>query len=46
VSEALCTHSVPSDRLTDLGGQRCVACLLIFGGDLADQHGNQQDWSG
>lgn len=44
VSEALCTHSVPSDRLTDLGGTRCVACLLIFGGDLADQHGNQQDW--
>lgn len=45
VSEALCTHSVPSNRLTDLGGDRCVACLLAHGRDLDDhQPGNR--WLG
>lgn len=41
--EALCEHSVPQARLVDpndtvLTPRRCVACLLIHGGDLADQH--------
>ena len=45
VSQALCTHSLPSERLADLGGDKCVACLLIHGGDLAEQHGDQQNWS-
>lgn len=38
VSEALCTHSVPSERLADLGGEKCIPCLLTHGGDLAAQH--------
>lgn len=43
-SEALCTHSVPSERLAALGGEKCLACLLIHGGDLAEQHGDGEQW--
>jgi hypothetical protein len=48
VSEALCTHSVPSDRLVEgqrdgIAAPRCVACLLIHGNDLADRHGDLGD---
>jgi hypothetical protein len=35
--EALCEHSVPNSKIqcTD-DGERCIACLLIFGDLLAD----------
>ncbi len=41
--EALCEHTVPRVRLVDpkdsaLSPPQCVACLLIHGDDLADQH--------
>lgn len=43
--EALCEHSVPPDRLVDpkdtaLTPRRCVACLLMHGNDLANEHGD------
>jgi hypothetical protein len=47
VAEALCSHSVPSDRLQNpegLHASRCVACLLIHGGDLAEQRGDPGRW--
>jgi hypothetical protein len=48
--EALCEHSVQPDRLvnpneTALTAKRCVACLLIHGDELADQHGDDTDWT-
>ena len=46
---ALCTHSAPIDRLvtpnkTDLAPRRCTACLLVFGHDVAEQHGDSGPW--
>lgn len=45
-SAAICDHSAPTSRLIDPlpGARRCVACLLIHGGDLADQHGDGEQW--
>lgn len=44
-SEALCEHSVPTDRLVgERGEKRCIACLLIHGGDLADRGGDPGGW--
>jgi len=39
--EALCEHSVPNTKIpcTD-DGERCLACLLIYGDMLADHHGD------
>lgn len=38
--EALCEHSVPNSRITCTDdGERCVACLLIFGDMLAEERG-------
>lgn len=38
-AEALCDHTVPSDLLTLTDeGTRCVACVLILGDMLADEH--------
>lgn len=48
MSEALCSHSVPPDRFQDpegLHASRCVACLLIHGGDLAERHGDPGGWA-
>jgi hypothetical protein len=37
--EAVCSHSVPFDKITyDHAGPRCVACLLIVGDHLAEYH--------
>ena len=38
--EALCEHCVPNNKIscTD-DGERCLACLLIFGDLLADMYG-------
>lgn len=42
--EALCEHSVPNTKITCTDdGQRCLACLLIFGDMLADHHG-EANW--
>lgn len=48
--EALCTHSVPPDRLvapadTALTPERCTACQLILGDILAGLLGDSSDWS-
>lgn len=40
-SEAVCSHSVPTDRLVDLPAGQCPACQLILGDMLADQHGER-----
>ena len=48
-SEALCEHSVPNGRLHDEAerhASRCIACLLIFGGDLVAKHGDRGGWRG
>lgn len=40
-SEAICQHSALTSRLgqpTD-DDQRCLGCLLVHGGELADRHG-------
>jgi hypothetical protein len=38
-AEALCEHSVPTEKLTlSDEGRRCMACLLIYGDQLADHH--------
>jgi len=45
-SEALCSHSVPTDRVVgERGEKRCIACLLIHGGDLADRGGDPGGWT-
>jgi hypothetical protein len=37
--EALCEHSVPTSKITCTDeGRRCVACLLMVGDLLAEQH--------
>jgi hypothetical protein len=37
--EAVCSHSVPIDKITRThDGARCVACLLIVGDHLAEHH--------
>jgi hypothetical protein len=37
--EAVCSHSVPIDKITrSHDGARCVACLLIVGDHLAEHH--------
>jgi hypothetical protein len=42
--EALCEHSVPNSKITCSDeGERCLACLLIFGDMLADIHG-EANW--
>jgi hypothetical protein len=39
--EALCEHSVPNTKITCTDdGERCLACLLIYGDMLADHHGD------
>lgn len=47
--QALCTHSVPPDKVTDqseseLKLARCMTCLLILGDMLADQQHNDDTW--
>jgi hypothetical protein len=38
--EALCEHSVPNSKITCTdAGERCLACLLIFGDMLAEERG-------
>jgi hypothetical protein len=42
--EALCEHSVPNDKITCThDGERCLACLLIYGDMLADSYG-EANW--
>jgi hypothetical protein len=37
--EALCEHSVPTSKITCTDeGRRCMACMLMVGDLLADQH--------
>jgi hypothetical protein len=37
--EALCEHSVPTSKITCTDeGRRCMACLLMVGDLLAEQH--------
>jgi hypothetical protein len=44
-SQALCSHSVPTSRLRDEAGEtRCIACLLVFGDDLAVAKGDPGGW--
>lgn len=42
-SEAICGHCAPTSRLPEPlpGAKWCVACLLVHGGDLAEQHGER-----
>lgn len=43
-AEALCGHCVPPARLVDpkdMTARRCIECLLIHGGELADEHGDR-----
>ena len=46
VSQALCTHSAPTARLTTSGegARHCMACLLTHGSELANQHGDANRW--
>jgi hypothetical protein len=38
-AEAACSHCVPFDKVDhDHEGSRCMACLLIVGSHLAEQH--------
>ena len=40
--EALCEHTVPPNLLSEpIGAPRCLACLLIHGGDLEAKHGDR-----
>ena len=42
--EALCEHCVPNTKITCTDeGERCLACLLIYGDMLADHHG-EANW--
>jgi hypothetical protein len=37
--EAVCSHSVPTNKVTGAhAGARCIACLLIVGDHLAEHH--------
>lgn len=44
ISEALCSHSARTNKLTQGEARRCVACLLILGTRLADHHGDPTQW--
>jgi hypothetical protein len=37
-AEAMCSHSVPANRLTDKQGRLCQACALLHGYELTGQH--------
>jgi hypothetical protein len=39
-SEALCSHTALTATLTEPGDRNkpCIACLLVHGNELADQH--------
>lgn len=40
-AEAVCTHTIPRDRvLRSEDGRKCLACLLIVGDRLADRQGS------
>lgn len=46
-SEALCSHSSPTEGLGEECGRhalRCVACLLVYGGDLVEKRGDPGSW--
>jgi hypothetical protein len=45
-SEAICTHTALTAKLTRPGdtAKPCIACLLVHGNDLADQHGEAAQW--
>lgn len=49
LSEALCGHCVPSNRLMESNPEgrpanRCIACLMVHGGDLAETHRRDEAW--
>lgn len=49
--QALCSHCVPPDKVTDQSGSalsaaRCMACQLNLGEMLADQLGDGSQWGG
>ena len=44
VAEALCEHSAMTGRLTDQGGRKCLAFLLLLGGELGGKHGEATRW--
>lgn len=40
-AEAVCTHTIPKDRiLRSEDGRKCLACLLIVGDRLAERQGS------
>jgi hypothetical protein len=45
-SEAICTHTALTAKLTEPGDtdKPCIACLLVHGNDLADQHDETAQW--
>jgi len=48
VSEALCTHTVPTAELAEPGGEdepRCHGCLLVLGDQLASRIGDRDRYA-
>jgi hypothetical protein len=45
-SEAVCTHTTMSSKLTDDDGTavRCMACVLIVGDELTEHHAERDRW--
>jgi hypothetical protein len=45
-SEAICSHTALTAKLTEPGdsSKPCVACLLVHGNELADDHGDAAYW--
>jgi hypothetical protein len=39
-SQALCEHSVPTGRLSDLAAARCITCVLVYGHLLTEHYGD------
>jgi hypothetical protein len=46
-SEAICEHSALTSRLSEPedGDRRCLACLLLHGGDLVDRIGDRDRYA-
>lgn len=47
VSEAICGHCAPTSRFIEPlpDAKKCLACLLIHGDQLANQHEERPRWS-
>jgi hypothetical protein len=47
VSEAICSHSARTSRLTEPNDhdRRCQGCMLLHGIELAEQHGERDRYA-